>query len=67
MYMVQTLMNKIFQEVGIMDLSKESTYEKKWGEKQTAVLIERCYQGEATVKELVLCLLKKRLEAGGRD
>ncbi len=50
-----------------MDLSKKSTYEKKWGEKQTAVLIERCYQGEASVKELVLCLLKKRLEAGGRD
>ena len=67
MYMVQTFMNKIFQEVGIMDLSKESAYEKKWGEKQTAVLIERCYLGEASVKELVLNLLKKRLEAGGRD
>ncbi|WP_170072448.1 hypothetical protein [Lacrimispora xylanisolvens] len=50
-----------------MDLSKESTYEKKWGEKKTAVLIERCYQGEASVKELVLSLLKKRLEAGSRD
>ena len=67
MYMVQTVMNKIFQEVGIMDLSKESTYEKKWGEKKTVVLIERCYQGEASVKELVLSLLKKRLEAGSRD
>ena len=67
MYMVQTLVNKIFQEVGIMDLSKESTYEKIWGEKQTAVLIERCYKGEASVKELVLSLLKKRLEAGGRE
>lgn len=50
-----------------MDLSKESTYEKKWGEKQTAVLVEHCYKGEASVKELVLSLLKKRLEAGGRD
>jgi len=50
-----------------MDLSQESTYEKKWGEKQTAVLIERCYKGEASVKELVLSLLKKRLEAGGRE
>jgi hypothetical protein len=65
--MVQSFMNKIFQEVGIMDLSKESTYEKKWGEKQTSVMIERCYKGEASVKELVLSLLKKRLEAGGRD
>ena len=67
MYMVQTCLNKIFQEVGIMDLSKESTYEKKWGEKQTEVLVEHCYKGEASVTELVLSLLKKRLEAGGRD
>ncbi len=50
-----------------MDLSKDITYEKKWGEKQTAVLVERSYKGEASVKELVLSLLKKRLEAERRQ
>ncbi|MDK2968885.1 hypothetical protein [Lacrimispora sp.] len=50
-----------------MDLSKEITYEKKWGEKQTAVLVERCYQGEESVKTLVLSLLKKRLKAERRQ
>ncbi len=60
-------MNKIFQEVASWICPRMSTYEKKWGEKQTAVMIERCYKGEASVKELVLSLLKKRLEAGGRE
>ncbi|GLB30025.1 hypothetical protein LAD12857_19480 [Lacrimispora amygdalina] len=46
-----------------MDLSKEIIYEKKWGGKQTAILVEHFYKGEASVKELVLSLLKKRLEA----
>lgn len=50
-----------------MDISKVITYEKKWGEKQTAVLVERCYKGEESVKTLVLGLLKKRLEAERRQ
>lgn len=46
-----------------MDLPKEITYEKKWEGKQTKILVEHCYKGNASVKELVLSLLKKRLEA----
>ncbi|MGC6176405.1 hypothetical protein [Lacrimispora sp. 38-1] len=64
-YKVQTWQNKIFQEVGTMDLSKEITYEKESGEKPVTVKVERCFQCEATIQQIILNLLKRRLHAGG--
>ena len=64
-YMVQTWLNKIFQEVGTMDLSREITYEKEGGDKPITVKVERCFQCEATIQQIILELLKKRLDAGG--
>nr|WP_314463643.1 hypothetical protein [uncultured Clostridium sp.] len=48
-----------------MDLSREITYEKKWGEKPVTVQVERCFQCEAAVPQIIFDLLKRRLDAGG--
>lgn len=61
--MVQTRLNKIFQEVDTMEQSKEITYEKDRGEKTITVFVERNYKGEASAKELILRLLKRQMSA----
>lgn len=59
-HMVQTCLNRIFQEVAGMDSSDQVTYE----EKSMSINVERVFIGEKTVKELVMELLKKRRDAG---
>ncbi len=58
--MVQTCLNRISQEVAVMDLSDRVTYE----EKNMTIKVERVFIGEKTAKERVLELLKKRRDAG---
>lgn len=48
-----------------MDLSREITYEKVGGDRPLTVKVERCFQCEATIQQLILELLKRRLNAGG--
>ncbi|WP_349671209.1 hypothetical protein [Lacrimispora sp.] len=48
-----------------MDLSREITYEKEGRDKPLTVKVEQCFQCEATIQQLILELLKRRLNAGG--
>jgi len=48
-----------------MDLSREITYEKEGGDKPITVKVERCFQCEATIQQIILELLKRRLDTGG--
>lgn len=59
--MVQTCLNKLFQEVDTMNTPDQTTYERK----NITVKVERIFTGGKTSKELVLELLKKRRDGGG--
>ena len=59
--MVQTFLNKLFQEVDTMNTPDQKTYKGK----NITVKVERIFTGGKTSKELVLELLKKRRDGGG--
>ncbi len=61
--MVQTCLNKLFQEVDTMNTPDQTTY----GRKNITVKVERIFTGGKTSKELVLELLKKRRDGGGLE
>lgn len=60
-HMVQTFLNKLFQEVDTMNTPDQTTYKRK----NITVKVERIFTGGKTSKELVLELLKKRRDGGG--
>ena len=59
--MVQTCLNKLFQEVDAMNRPDQAIYEGK----NITVKVERIFTGGKTSKELDLELLKKRRDGGG--